>query len=84
MGEPSSDLARAIQSLDASIDLLRHDLAHSKEMYDEQRKADRAEVAAVRELAHDVKDTMSKFVWVMTSSLTLPLTAAVILFFTRG
>lgn len=78
--EAESALLTVVRDLRNVVDQLRFDLVR-KDVYSAEREADRAEVAGLREDVLDIKSTLSKLIWAIVTSLTFPLTAAVILYF---
>lgn len=80
MTDPSEQLVPAIKSLERAVEALRNDLVR-KDVYEAERKADKAEVTGITEDVREIKDTLRWLSRTLVASLVLPLISAVLVFY---
>lgn len=80
MTEDDRQLTSAIRDLKQTVDSLRVELVR-KDVYNAERKADRAEVDALKEDVGELKGTLTWLSRALVTSLLMPLISTVIIIY---
>jgi len=76
--DPHDQLAKAVSSLERTIDKLRDELVR-KDVYTAEREADRAEVTTLRDSVAKIEGTLTWLSRTLVASLLLPLASTIII-----